>query len=162
MWWKCGVLPAANTYLFSGQYTGCKHRLFTQHCFFFPFPPNFRMSRQHLQEPQSSCVHPEQCPHLFRFLPTVKVMINNKTDAVIYITVHWYFHLMNVENSNVMLLYLYLHHLGNHQGNDLLPKWCQILDEKCLVQHAPFVELHLAVFVQPVKKKMCMSLISVI
>ena len=60
---------------------------------------------------------------------------------------------MNVENSNVMLLYLYLHHLGNHQGNDLLPKWCQILDEKCLVQHAPFVELHLAVFVQPVKKK---------
>ena len=53
--------------------TECKHHLFTQHCFLFPVPPNFLISRQHLQEPQSSCVHPVHCPHLLRFLPTVKI-----------------------------------------------------------------------------------------
>jgi hypothetical protein len=61
--------------------SGCKHLLLMQHCFLLPVPPNFLISRQHLQEPQSSCVHPVHCPHLLRFLPTNTCMIKIKLCA---------------------------------------------------------------------------------
>ena len=56
--------------------TGHKHHLFIQHCFLFPFTPNFRISRQHYRN-HSLPVYTQssQCPHLLRFLLTVKRII---------------------------------------------------------------------------------------
>ena len=54
-----------------------KHFRWEQGFFFLPGPPNFVISKQNLQEPQSGEVHPAHSPHLFRFTPTNTMSVIN-------------------------------------------------------------------------------------
>lgn len=54
-----------------GRLHSCWHFFFSQHCLRLPGPPNFGLSLQNTQVPQSERWHTEQDPHLLLFVPSV-------------------------------------------------------------------------------------------
>ena len=47
------------------------HLHFSQHCFFFPGPPNLGLSLQNRHSPQSFLVHPKQVSHRCLLFPII-------------------------------------------------------------------------------------------